>query len=99
MMNKQHIQVALDRLYNEVNDFDTLQEQLLDNCLRLEKVEKEEILYKQLDMPELLQESLEGVNREKNRLSIEKEALEKMIASFDMDNTMSLIHKYEELNF
>ncbi len=95
MINKQNIQAALEQLYNEVNDFDTLQERLIDNCLRLDKLDKEEELYKQLDMPLFLSEPLKAVKKEKQRLLMEIQALEQMISAFDLNNVLSLIEQYE----
>lgn len=95
-MEQLEIQAKLEELYMNVEEYDVIQEKILDICIKLNKLDSEEELYHSLQMPDLLEMQIESVKVEKSSLLKIKSNLEKRISKTDLDDILSQIDFYEQ---
>lgn len=95
MKKKVEQTVLLEALYVKANTFDDSYTELIDVCLNLNKLDKEEEIYLKMGIPDIIENVLKSLDYDRSLLLEKKEKLEAKMNEINIDEVMELIEMYQ----
>jgi hypothetical protein len=93
---KENVEQTLHSLYRSVEDYDDLQEELINICVNLLKLETEENIYSKMNIPEIFINVKKSIDYEQFNLLRQKEKIELKLSLIKIESILIKIEKCEK---